>query len=144
MRGVITNEAALSYRRLRLGVRTRPPGKTTGPGESRNICLPGGVAGDDYETRARDAVQSLGVDPAKADLTSPVRSKDKAPQPNGSLYRHRQGDGIVSNLEDFKEEIIERTHRGEGCAQIAEALRAKGVQTSEPAVNRRRLLWGLR
>lgn len=44
----------------------------------------------------------------------------------------------------FKEDIIERTRNGESCAKIADALMAKGVQTSYRAVNRRRLLWGLR
>lgn len=143
-RGVNTNEAAVSYRRLRWGVRVRQPGKRTWPAAHRSIWLPGGVAGENYETRALDAVQTLGIDPAAADLAAPSRSRDRAPGTGGWLYPRRQGVGTVSNLEDFKGEIIERTHRGESCSEIADALRAKGVQTSDRSVNSRRLLWGLR
>lgn len=140
-RSVNTNESAVSYRRLRWVIRVRKPGVHTGPPASRSIWLPAGIVDEDYESRALDAVQCLGLDPTTADLTTSGRSGSY--RPGGWLYPHRQGARSPSNLDVFKE-IIERTRNGESCAEVADALMAKGVQTSYCAVNRRRLLWGLR
>lgn len=66
------------------------------------------------------------------------------PPPNGWLYPHKKGIGTGSNLEPFKAEIEARTQRGENCKAIAAALNAMGVQTSDRAVSRVRIRWGMR
>lgn len=66
------------------------------------------------------------------------------PPPNGWLYPHKKGIGTGSNLEPFKAEIETRTQRGENCKAIAAALNAMGVQTSDRAVSRVRIRWGMR
>lgn len=151
-RGVNTTEAALVHRRLKWGIRMREILKSRGtplgsrPAE-RSIWLPGGVQGEDYDRRALEAVQRLGVDPATADLTGTIelrRGNYRQKPPTGWLYPHNRGAGTVSNLDAFKDEIIERTRKGESLCEIADALMAKGVQTSDRAVGRRRLLWGFR
>lgn len=66
------------------------------------------------------------------------------PPPNGWLYPHKKGIGTGSNLEPFKADIEARTQRGENCKAIAAALNAMGVQTSDRAVSRVRIRWGMR
>lgn len=66
------------------------------------------------------------------------------PPPTGWLYPHKKGIGTGSNLEPFKAEIEARTQRGENCKAIAAALNAMGVQTSDRAVSRVRIRWGMR
>lgn len=61
------------------------------------------------------------------------------------LYpKRRKGKGEGSNLDDFREEIEERTRNGQGCKAISEILIDKGVDTSVRAVARQRMKWGLR
>ncbi|KAL1849190.1 hypothetical protein Daus18300_013347 [Diaporthe australafricana] len=66
------------------------------------------------------------------------------PPPDGWLYPHKKGIGSGSNLEPFKAEIEARTQRGENCKAIAAALNAMGVQTSDRAISRVRIRWGMR
>lgn len=66
------------------------------------------------------------------------------PPPDGWLYPHKKGIGSGSNLEPFKAEIETRTQRGENCKAIAAALNAMGVQTSDRAISRVRIRWGMR
>lgn len=152
-RGVNTTEAALGHRRLKWGIRVKDLHPMTnhwaGPhaANSRSIWLPGGVSGDDYEERALEAVKTLGLDSTTADLTGtkPLkRGNYQLAPPGGWKYPHRGIPGSASNLDQFKDEIIERTRGGESLAEIADALMAKGVQTSDRAVGRKRLMWGLR
>lgn len=66
------------------------------------------------------------------------------PPPDTWTYPHKKGIGTGSNLDSFKEEIAARTERGENCKAIADALNAMGVQTSDRAVSRARIKWGMR
>ncbi|ROW05833.1 hypothetical protein VMCG_05153 [Cytospora schulzeri] len=66
------------------------------------------------------------------------------PPPDGWVYPHKKGIGTGSNLEPFKADILARTERGENCKAIAEALNTMGVQTSDRAVSRVRIKWGMR
>lgn len=47
-------------------------------------------------------------------------------------------------MEEHRAEIETRTANGEGCEQIAAALRASGFQTSAKTISRYRVSWGLR
>lgn len=47
-------------------------------------------------------------------------------------------------MEQHRAEIEARTANGEGCEQIASALRAAGFQTSAKTISRYRVSWGLR
>lgn len=80
------------------------------------------------------------------DLSFPPvnHSSPNNPSREGWLYPHKKGLTHGSNLNAFKDEILERTARGENCKMIADALVAKGVQTSDRAVSRRRIAWGAR
>lgn len=61
------------------------------------------------------------------------------------LYpKRKRAKGQGSNLDDFREEIEERTRNGQGCKAIAEILIEKGVDTSARAVSGQRTKWGLR
>lgn len=61
------------------------------------------------------------------------------------LYpKRRKAKGEGSNLDDFREEIEERTRNGQGCKAIAEILIEKGVDTSARAVSGQRTKWGFR
>lgn len=61
------------------------------------------------------------------------------------LYpKRKKAKGRGSNLDDFREEIEERTRNGQGCKAIAEILIEKGVDTSARAVSGQRTKWGLR
>lgn len=66
------------------------------------------------------------------------------PPPDGWVYPHKKGIGRMSNLENFKSEIEAMTQKGMKCQAIAEALNQRGVQTSDRAVSRVRIKWGLR
>lgn len=86
-------------------------------------------------------------DPASDDLAYKPNARGNSfnnPPPNGWLYPHKKGIGTGSNLEPFKAEIEARTQRGENCKAIAAALNAMGVQTSDRAVSRVRIRWGMR
>lgn len=88
-----------------------------------------------------------GVDTSTADLTYRRSRRDFSvnnPSPDGWLYPHKKGIGTGSNLEAFKGEIEARTQKGENCKAIADALNAMGVQTSDRAVSRVRIKWGMR
>lgn len=85
--------------------------------------------------------------PANDDLAYKPNTRGNSfnnPPPNGWLYPHKKGIGTGSNLEPFKAEIEARTQRGENCKAIAAALNAMGVQTSDRAVSRVRIRWGMR
>lgn len=87
------------------------------------------------------------LDTSTADLTYRRNRRDFSannPSPEGWLYPHKKGIGTGSNLEGFKAEIEARTQRGENCKTIADALNAMGVQTSDRAVSRVRIKWGMR
>ncbi|KAK7697145.1 hypothetical protein SLS64_013844 [Diaporthe eres] len=87
------------------------------------------------------------ADPAGDDLAYKPNTRGNSfnnPPPNGWLYPHKKGIGTGSNLEPFKAEIEARTQRGENCKAIAAALNAMGVQTSDRAVSRVRIRWGMR
>lgn len=166
-RGVNTNEKALVHRRIKWGLRVRVARNSGGndstdgtfnryqPVEndetwSRQVE----ATGEDWEAHVREAVQRVGIDPASADISgtyppsgAPLHRSHSAnnPPPGGWRHPHKhEGGRRKSNLEDFKDQIIERTKHGETCEEIAAALKAQGVQTSDRAVNRRRLIWGLR
>ncbi|KUI63314.1 hypothetical protein VM1G_11061 [Cytospora mali] len=88
-----------------------------------------------------------GIDTAHADLSWTAREDGDDINPTTGepwLFPKKRGRKVGSNLEDFKEEIEERTKDGQGCKAIAEALVAKGVDTSSRAVARQRMKWGLR
>ncbi|KUI61471.1 hypothetical protein VP1G_08645 [Cytospora mali] len=88
-----------------------------------------------------------GIDTAHADLSWTAREDGDDINPTTGepwLFPKKRGRKVGSNLEDFKEEIEERTKNGQGCKAIAEALVAKGVDTSSRAVARQRMKWGLR
>ncbi|KUI55054.1 hypothetical protein VP1G_02349 [Cytospora mali] len=96
-------------------------------------------------------VTTLNVDDnpstAEADLSykhTPRGHSLNNPPPQGWVYPHKKGIGTGSNLENFKADIEARTQRGENCKAIAEALNAMGVQTSDRAVSRVRIKWGMR
>lgn len=87
------------------------------------------------------------IDTSRVDLTyrrNPRSHSANNPSPDGWLYPHKKGIGTGSNLEAFKDEIEARTIRGENCKTIAEALKAVGVQTSDKAISRVRIKWGMR
>lgn len=88
-----------------------------------------------------------GVDTTHADLSWTAREDGDDINPSTGepwLFPKKRGRKVGSNLEDFKEEIEERTKNGQGCKAISEALVAKGVDTSSRAVARQRMKWGLR
>lgn len=88
-----------------------------------------------------------GVDTTHADLSWTAREGGDDINPSTGepwLFPKKRGKKVGSNLEDFKDEIEERTKNGQGCKAIAEALVAKGVDTSSRAVARQRMKWGLR
>lgn len=87
------------------------------------------------------------MDTSRVDLTyrrNPRSHSANNPSPDGWLYPHKKGIGTGSNLEAFKDDIEARTMRGENCKTIADALNALGVQTSDKAISRVRIKWGLR
>lgn len=87
------------------------------------------------------------VDTSRVDLTyrrNPRSHSANNPGPDGWLYPHKKGIGTGSNLEAFKDEIEARTLRGENCKAISAALNAMGVQTSDKAISRVRIKWGMR
>lgn len=87
------------------------------------------------------------IDTSRVDLTyrrNPRSHSANNPSPDGWLYPHKKGIGTGSNLEAFKDEIEARTIRGENCKTIADALKAQGVQTSDKAISRVRIKWGMR
>lgn len=87
------------------------------------------------------------VDTSRVDLTyrrNPRSHSSNNPGPDGWLYPHKKGIGTGSNLEAFKDEIEARTMRGENCKAISIALQAMGVQTSDKAISRHRIKWGMR
>ncbi|ROV88736.1 hypothetical protein VMCG_10066 [Cytospora schulzeri] len=88
-----------------------------------------------------------GVDTTHADLSWTAREDGDDINPSTGepwLFPKKRGRKVGSNLEDFKDEIEERTKNGQGCKAISEALVAKGVDTSSRAVARQRMKWGLR
>lgn len=88
-----------------------------------------------------------GVDTTNADLSWTAREDGDDINPATGepwLFPKKRGRKVGSNLEDFKDEIEERTKNGQGCKAISEALVAKGVDTSSRAVARQRMKWGLR
>lgn len=89
-----------------------------------------------------------GVDITAADLSWDAREQGDDINPKTGqrwLYpKRKKGKGEGSNLEDFREEIEERTRNGQGCKAIAEILIEKGVDTSVRAVAGQRMKWGLR
>lgn len=106
-----------------------------------------GVDGGDGGDGSARLLIPPGVDTSLADLT--YRHSRRAfsannPSPEGWLYPHKKGIGSGSNLEAFKPEIEERTRRGENCKTIADALITMGVQTSDKAISRVRIKWGMR
>lgn len=87
------------------------------------------------------------IDTSRVDLTyrrNPRSHSANNPSPDGWLYPHKKGIGTGSNLEAFKDDIEARTMRGENCKTIADALKALGVQTSDKAISRVRIKWGMR
>ena len=87
-----------------------------------------------------------GVDRTEADLGWDAPGPDDINPRTGErwLYPKKIGRHGPSNLEAFKEEIIERTRNGQGCKAIAEALIEKGVDTNSKSVSAQRLRWGVR
>lgn len=88
-----------------------------------------------------------GVDTTNADLSWTAREDGDDINPSTGepwLFPKKRGRKVGSNLEDFKDEIEDRTKNGQGCKAISEALVAKGVDTSSRAVARQRMKWGLR
>lgn len=89
-----------------------------------------------------------GVDITSADLSWTGQDEDPGLDPHGRPWLYpkskARGSGFFSNLDQFKDEIEERTKGGQGCKAIAEALIEKGVDTSARAVARQRMKWGLR
>lgn len=85
-----------------------------------------------------------GRDLSSADLSLTQRLNPDSINPKTGepwLYPKRTG---RSNLDEFREEIEERTRNGQGCKAIAEILIEKGVETSDKAVATRRIKWGVR
>lgn len=112
------------------------------PGHSQKAGT-GGIASTQ---RTRFAIPP-GLDTSTADLTYRRNARSFSvnnPSPEGWAYPHKKGIGTGSNLEAFKAEIEARTRRGENCKTIADALVAMGVQTSDRAVSRVRIKWGMR
>lgn len=87
-----------------------------------------------------------GLDTSNADLSWTAAEGSSGLGPDGRpwLYPKKRGKGEGSNLDQFKDEIEQRTKNGQGCKAIAEAMVAKGVDTSSRAVARQRMKWGLR
>ncbi|KAL1858758.1 hypothetical protein Daus18300_009892 [Diaporthe australafricana] len=87
-----------------------------------------------------------GLDTTAADLSWTAREGDDINPKTGQpwLYPKQRGKKVGSNLEQFREEIEERTKNGQGCKAISEALVERGVDTSVRAVARHRMKWGLR
>lgn len=85
-----------------------------------------------------------GVDTSSADLSWNALDSLTDPQGRPWKYPKRRSKAEGSNLEQFREEIEQRTKDGQGCKAIAEVLVEKGVDTSSRAVARMRLKWGLR
>ncbi|KAK2596553.1 hypothetical protein N8I77_013438 [Diaporthe amygdali] len=88
-----------------------------------------------------------GVDTTAADLSWTARDEADDINPKTGqpwLFPKRRGRREGSNLEDFRQEIEERTKNGQGCKAISDALVEKGVDTSVRAVARQRMKWGLR
>lgn len=112
------------------------------------------IAGADYSSlrlltrrQPKDPEHVLeGLDTSNMDLSWTAREESSNLDPNGQPWRYpkRRGKGEGSNLDQFKDEITERTKNGEGCKAIAEAFIAMGVDTSVRAVARQRMKWGLR
>lgn len=112
------------------------------------------VAGADYASlrlltrrQPKDPEHVLqGLDTSNMDLSWTAREDSTNLDPNGQPWRYpkKRGKGEGSNLDQFKDEITERTKKGEGCKAIAEAFIAMGVDTSVRAVARQRMKWGLR
>lgn len=112
------------------------------------------VAGADYASlrlltrrQPKDPEHVLqGLDTSNVDLSWTAREDSNSLDPNGQPWRYpkKRGKGEGSNLDQFKDEITERTKNGEGCKAIAEAFIAMGVDTSVRAVARQRMKWGLR
>ncbi|KAJ4387473.1 hypothetical protein N0V93_008065 [Gnomoniopsis smithogilvyi] len=112
------------------------------------------VAGADYASlrlltrrQPKDPEHVLqGLDTSNMDLSWTAREDSTNLDPNGHPWRYpkKRGKGEGSNLDQFKDEITERTKNGEGCKAIAEAFIAMGVDTSVRAVARQRMKWGLR
>ncbi|KAJ4415505.1 hypothetical protein N0V82_007307 [Gnomoniopsis sp. IMI 355080] len=112
------------------------------------------VAGADYASlrlltrrQPKDPEHLLrGLDTSNMDLSWTAREDSTNLDPNGQPWRYpkTRGKGEGSNLDQFKDEITERTKNGEGCKAIAESLIAMGVDTSVRAVARQRMKWGLR
>lgn len=112
------------------------------------------VAGADYASlrlltrrQPKDPDHLLrGLDTSNMDLSWTAREDSTNLDPNGQPWRYpkTRGKGEGSNLDQFKDEITERTKNGEGCKAIAESLIARSVDTSVRAVARQRMKWGLR
>lgn len=112
------------------------------------------VAGADYSSlrlltrrQPRDPESVLqGLDTSSMDLSWTARESPTTLDPNGQPWRYpkKRGKSEGSNLDQFKDEITERTKNGQGCKAIAEAFIAMGVDTSVRAVARQRMKWGLR
>lgn len=105
-----------------------------------------GRGGSSIASSSRHAIPP-DLDTSTADLTYRRNRRDFSannPSPEGWLYPHKKGIGTGSNLEAFKADIEARTQRGENCKTIADALNAIGVQTSDRAVSRVRIKWGMR
>lgn len=108
-----------------------------------------GLPGDEAANNAASLrhIIPADIDTSTADLTYRRNRRDFSannPSPDGWLYPHKKGIGTGSNLEAFKDDIEARTQRGENCKTIADALNAMGVQTSDRAVSRVRIKWGMR
>ncbi|KAG8168003.1 hypothetical protein KVR01_003692 [Diaporthe batatas] len=105
-------------------------------------------AGHEVSQLQHDSTSNPAIpQPATDDLAYKPNTRGNSfnnPPPSGWLYPHKKGIGTGSNLEPFKAEIESRTQRGENCKAIAVALNAMGVQTSDRAVSRVRIRWGMR
>jgi hypothetical protein len=105
-------------------------------------------SGNESSQLQHDPASNLAIpEPPSDDLAYKPNTRGNSfnnPPPNGWLYPHKKGIGTGSNLEPFKAEIEARTQRGENCKAIAAALNAMGVQTSDRAVSRVRIRWGMR
>lgn len=87
-----------------------------------------------------------GVDTSALDLSWNAKEGPESLDPNGQPWKYpkKRGKGEGSNLDQFKDDITERTNNGQGCKAIAEAYIEMGVDTSVRAVARQRMKWGLR
>lgn len=127
-----------------------PPATATYTDGARNPI----VAGADYSSlrlltrrQPKDPQSVLqGMDTSTMDLSWTGREAATNLDPNGQPWRYpkTRGKKEGSNLDQFKDDITERTKKGEGCKAIAEAFIAMGVDTSVRAVARQRMKWGLR